>query len=133
MEINPGLLRLQTEFGLKNPNWLSSMRSFKSATVYEARIYDFFEFQIELGDDFIQNLINYFEQHHEMLTENGERKHCAKSLRSWLSMFSKFYSMVYAKDLKKHAPLLEDNIGKWEKLETVTKAKAFTKEELSKF
>jgi hypothetical protein len=85
MEINHELLRKETEFGLKNSNWLSAMRNFSSAKVYEARVYDFFEYQLEFGDDFIQNLIIYW----SYVETNSDNLGCRR--RSYLTTTQRAY------------------------------------------
>jgi hypothetical protein len=47
-------------------------------------------------------------------------------------MFVKFWLHTGRDDLKMQAPIIEDNISKWEKSHSVKKAKSFTKEQLGK-
>ena len=56
------------------------------------------------------------------------------TIRSWLSVFSKFWRHCKYKDLKALVPTLEDKIGKWENKQTeVKQAKCFSREELTTF
>lgn len=120
-------------FGMNDPNWARAMVGFASAKLYEDRVLDFFYFQDDRDGDFVTNLIAYFDNAHNKLKDDDlSPVYSATTLRGWYSMFCKFYSLVHKRDLKKDAPIIEDQISKWEKQCTVTKSKTFTKENISK-
>jgi hypothetical protein len=61
-------------------------------------------------------------------------KYRATTMRSWLSVFCKFWKFVRLSDLKVLAPQLEANIATREKQQQkVKQAKIFKKEELSRY
>lgn len=91
------------------------MRSFKSAKIYHERLVDFTNFaarqlpvvSLEL------TLVHYFRLKKEELDESGKFKYRATTLRSWLSVFCKFWLHCReTPNLKGKVPILELEIGK---------------------
>lgn len=108
------------------------MANFASAKLYEERILSFFHYQDDKDGGFVTNHIEYFDDAHEKL-KDGSRVYSPTTLRGWLSMFSKFYFLVHKRDLKMDAPIIENQIDKWEKECVVAKARTFTKQNISKY
>lgn len=82
---------------------------------------------------FFTNLIKYFDDHYEQFHEDGEHEFSGTTLRGWHAMFKKYFKMTGRGKLEDLIPQLNDNISKWEKEQTVVKAKTFSKEELLEF
>jgi alpha-galactosidase/6-phospho-beta-glucosidase family protein len=113
------------DFGLNHPSWVSAMNNFKSKDIYIERIIHFYNWQLEKNpEEESNNLINYFDEMHGRYTGG--------TLRSWLSVFKKFWQHTERGDLSSKLPIIEDNISKWEKTEKKTKAKPFTEIDISK-
>lgn len=109
-----------------HPSWVEFLRDFPSRASYEKRINDFLDWQKDIdGNSLDDKLILYFKMKHEEET-------APTTLRSWLSMFTKFWLHSGRGDLKAKLPIIEDSISKWEKTHTVKKSKTFTKEDLGK-
>ena len=88
-------LQLYTSFEFISSNqlqhWVSTMKNFESLKIYRAKLYDFFKFHQELGNNIIENLLAYFEV---KLDENGDRKHCAKSLALFANLVFSIYEIL---------------------------------------
>lgn len=88
----------------------------------------FLEWQQDIeGDSLEEKLVKYFNNKYE------EEDTAPTSLRSWLSIFTKFWLHTGRGDLKTKLPIIEANLNKWEKEHKVKKAKTFTKEDLITF
>jgi hypothetical protein len=112
--------------GRDHPSWIAFLEGFGSKDAYKKRVDDFFQWQASVdGDDLVAKLIQYFKTQHD----GGL---APTTLRSWFSMFVKFWLHSGRGDLKLLAPIIEDNLSKWEKNHSVKKSKTFTKEQLGK-
>ena len=106
------------------------MSDFKSSARYRERILDFLKYadQCDVGADcnsLVKCLLDYFElKRREKKPGEETPRFCGTTLRGWFSMCLKFW------DLRVIAPILENNISKWEKTEVVVKAATFEKEDL---
>jgi len=67
---------------------------------------------------------------HKELNPDGSCRYAPTTLRTWLSMIGKFWEFTQRGDLKKQIPLLESQLGKWEKAYMVKKASTFTENDL---
>lgn len=119
---------------LSKADWQQFLRSIKNSTVYENRMKDFLmwfakrsepsELHVELG--------RYFHVRHDETDEDGNAKYAPTSLRSWLSVFRNYWQYTGLGDLRILAPLIEKDIGRWEKIYKCKKAAVFTKDQMGK-
>jgi len=126
--------RIKQRYGWNSPSWISFLKNFKSAAKYEERLLDFLKFADEknsdtLSDSLTSCLIEYFDVRRAERRDEGPR-YCGTTLRGWFSMFLKFWMYTGLGDLRQKAPILENNIGKWEKAQVVVKAVTFEKDDL---
>jgi len=127
-ELSPQQLE---EYGANSPSWLAFLEGLKSRDTYEKRLYDFLLFHsANPQNDMTTNLINYFQVSHAKKDEEGDLYHAPTSLRSWFSVFLKFYLHSGRGDLKKDAPIIATKLNQWEKEYEQIKAKTFTKQDL---
>ena len=131
---------IMSNFDLNHPLWLSAMNEFASAKTYCDRLVAInvwltacIPIESQTPANFLLNLINYFDTHHSLLLESGEHQYSATTMRSWYSMIKKYFTMVGLGALDTLLPQLNDSLGKWEKLQTVKKARVFEKEEMARF
>jgi len=110
--------------------WDSFLKDFKSKRLYEQRIQDFAAFIFRSTgkkllefecDELIGLLIRYFDFNHGLKNPEGTQKYAGTTLRSWFSIFLKFWRYTGRGNLREQALIIEDNIGKWEKEQTVVK------------
>ena len=96
---------------------------------------DFLRFASYSSATLEMKLVNYFNDARAQTNPpDGSPRYRATTIRSWLSVFSKFWRHCKYKDLKALVPTLEDKIGEWEKKQTeVKQAKCFSREELTTF
>ena len=118
-------------FGLNDPSWVSFLKDFASATIYQNRIKNFLVFYTDEEEyrnslSMEASLISYFEVNHD-------KGNAPSSLQSWFAMFKKFWKYTGRGDLMLKAPLIQDNIKKWTKDSEVTQATTFEKTELVKY
>eukprot|EP01038_Epipyxis_sp_PR26KG_P016891 gene16891-23171_t len=124
-------------YGTEHCQWVGFLKGFKSASVYENRVNHFLSFHWmqegnECSKEEIQSsLVSYFEMHHNELKEDGTARFAPTTMRTWLSMIGKFWEFTQRGDLKAQMlPLLESQLGKWEKGYCVKKAKTFSNADL---
>ena len=124
------------DIGQNSLAWTEIMKNFHSKKTYTERIEDFVDYITANRSDLTleQKLNNYFQARMSEKNEEETDKYRATTLRSWLSVFSKFWKFVRLSDLKILAPQLEANIATREKQQQkVKQAKVFKKEELSRY
>ena len=125
------------EIGQNSEEWKDAMENFPSAKMYQERLLDFAHFTTDCPDSFsLENcLCNYFKENGKKMNEDGTKTYRGSSLRSWLSVFAKFWLFCRATpDLKKTLPTIENMIRKLELTESsVKRAKTFEKDDLLKF
>ena len=128
--------RIESKYGCSSPSWVSFLSDFKSSARYRERILDFLKYadQCDVGADcnsLVKCLLDYFElKRREKKSGEETPRFCGTTLRGWFSMFLKFWRYTGLGDLRVIAPILENNISKWEKTEVVVKAATFEKEDL---
>ena len=88
----------------------------------------------DVGADFnslVKCLLDYFEVKRRKKKPGKETpRFCGTTFRGLFTMFLIFWRYTGLGDLGIIAPILEDNISKWEKTEVVVKASTFEKEDL---
>ena len=115
------------------------MSDFASAKEYKARVIDFLlwfqasKFKPE-NESFLNptnglelGLIQYFYHSRSQNKTTGEPMYCAGKLRGWFSIFLKFWKFTGKGNLRTKCNIIEDEIGKWEKLEDVKQSMVFSK------
>ena len=127
------------EYGQNSPSWQAVMSDFASAKEYKARVIDFLQWfqgcKFNVGNESFLNpangletgLIQYFYHSRSQRKPTGEPMFCAGTLRGWFSIFLKFWKFTGKGNLRKKCTLIEDEIGKWEKLEDVKQSLVFSK------
>lgn len=112
------------DFGQSSANWLSFLKDFKSAAIYEGRLQDFLWHHVtSRSSDLVASVVNYFDCAHDA-------SFAPNTLRSWFSVLMKFWRYSGRGDLKNVCPLVLDNLRKWDKQHTVHRASIFLKEDL---
>ena len=127
---------IRGEEGQNSRKWSEVLDDFGSKRVYEERLADFLHFaSVDYSSATLEmKLVNYFNDARAQTNPDGSPRYRARTFRSWLSVFSKFWKHCKLKDLKTLVPTLEDKIGKWEKKQTeVKQAKCFSREQLTTF
>ena len=67
---------------------------------------------------------------HSEINKDGSARFAPTTLRSWLSLLGKFWEFTQRGDLKAQMPLLESQIGKWEKDYMIKRARTFSNADL---
>jgi hypothetical protein len=109
--------------------------------MYQERLLDFVQFATDAVNDApdsfsLENcLCSYFKENSRKVNEDGSKTYRGTSLRSWLSVFAKFWLFCKATpDLKRSLPSIENMIRKLELTETsVKRARTFEKDDLLKY
>ena len=126
----------EIDIGQNCRSWLEIMQNFHSERAYTEKIQDFVDYISDNTSDMTleQQLNAYFQVKLNEKNADGTDRYRATTLRSWLSVYGKFWKFVRYTDLKAIAPQLEANIATKEKQQQQAKqAKVFTKEELVRF
>ena len=125
------------EIGQNSEEWKDAMDKFPSAKMYQERLLDFVQFATDAPDSFsLENcLCIYFKENSRKVNEDGSKTYRGSSLRSWLSVFAKFWLFCKATpDLKRSLPSIENMIRKLELTESsVKRARTFEKDDLLKY
>lgn len=112
------------------------MKNFKSKKQYIERLQDFVGYATENPSELtlIQKLVQYFDLRGSQKNDDGSDNFKATTMRSWVSVFMKFWKFVRFEYLKQLAPIIEVKLGEIEKMqEEVKQAKVFEIEELVTF
>ena len=126
----------EIDIGQNCRSWVEIMQNFHSKKAYMEKIQDFVDYISEnISDMTLEQQLNaYFQIKLNEKNADGTDRYRATTLRSWLSVYGKFWKFVRYTDLKAIAPQLEANIATKEKQQQQAKqAKVFTKEELVRF
>jgi hypothetical protein len=119
------------EWGQSNASWVSFLTGFTSEKVYRKNVNDFLLFhenEQPSSNDLGMSLIIYFQKLYDSVNYK------ATSLRSFYSVFKKFWLHSGRGDLKAMLPIIESNIDKWTKVaEPAKKAGTFTKKDLAAY
>lgn len=124
------------EIGQNSEEWYEVMKGFKSKKMHMERLQDFVEYATENPSELtlIQKLVRYFDLRGSQKNDDGSDKYKATTMRSWVSVFMKFWKFVRFQNLKALAPIIEVKLGELEKVqEEVKQAKVFEIEELVTF
>ena len=107
----------ETEIGQNTEEWYLVMKRFASRKTYNERLNDFVEYATGNPSELtlVQKLIRYFDLKSEQRNDDGTVKHRATTLKSWLSVFVKFWKFVRFQDLKQLAPIIETKISDLER------------------
>jgi hypothetical protein len=125
--------RIEKRYCCDSPSWVSFLSNFKSASKYKERVWEFLLFADERNNErtsLVACLIEYFEIKRGERNADGSPRYSGTTFRGWFSRFLKFWVYTSLGDLRKMAPILEDNIGKWEKSQVVVKASSFEHDDL---
>jgi hypothetical protein len=118
----------RNELGLNAASWVSFLNVFQSADIYVKKVNEFLVYFLNdtvnyPTKDMNLSLVAYFQSMHD-------NEIAPTTLQSWLAMFKKFWVHTGMGDLKVKIPIIQENIKKWKKTHTVTKAAVFTKKNL---
>ena len=121
--------------GLHTRCWKEFIASIKGGHTYVARIKDFLFWKKNQLEEksMADHLVDYFYFKHEEKNDLGEPRAAPTSLRSWLSMFKKFWMYGGYGELKEQRFLIENRIHQWEKNYVVTQSPLFTKENIGNY
>ncbi len=97
---------------------------------YKKRIDDFLLFRTKRNaDESLEcTLYHYFLLKHELTDNDGIQLHAPTSMRSWLSMFKRWWQFTQGENLD--CALVEVMLKQWDKRHLVSKASTFTREDL---
>ncbi len=120
--------------GFQTANWKRFLKDFPSADDYRKRVDDFLSWYGEFCDKntLEEGLIDYFDWLLDMVNEDGSRRYCGSSLRSFYSMVKRFWQLCKCVNLDNVVPIIGLNISKVEKCQVIERANVFTKEDLIK-
>eukprot|EP01031_Cornospumella_fuschlensis_P028042 gene28042-33861_t len=127
------------DFGQNSYQWQSFLSGMQSRKQYEKQVQSFISFHISYAlehpecSDLTENAVRYFDYLRSKVDGKGDPLYAPTTMRSFLSMLTKFWQMTGKGDLKTMAPLIENNLDKWDKIYKPVKAKVFTKEQIGYF
>lgn len=120
------------EIGQNSAGWQSFLNGFESKVRYEKILHSFLTFRTTLLDDLPlhDQLIKFFDHNRSLVNHENQPRYKGSTLRGWFSVFKVFFSFAVKSDISKLAPIIENNLKKWEKQDSKTKAKTFTRVEM---
>lgn len=126
---------LETCYGQLTPSWIDAMKGFSSANMYRQRVIFFLQYYDRRKLEFSSieaALVQYFydSRNTPKVVGKPESKYCGTTLRGWFSIFLKFWKFTGKGNLRASCSCIEDNIGKWEKTESVRTALVFDEQNL---
>jgi hypothetical protein len=135
------LRELRRPWGLEKPIYVQFKETFPSAKKYRkevVKVLVFHEDQVKCEEeDLVTNITEYFKQSYlasledAEVVEGGLPPLASTTLRSVLSMISKFWKYTGRGDFKLAAPLIVDRLASWDKQHVTKKSKTLTTENLS--
>ena len=113
------------------------MTNFPSRIQYEKRINDFLNFHRindfdDNDEDLLSSLVDYIDEAMKRKKVDGSFLYGATCLRTWISIFKKFWKFTCRGNLDLINPNFQDDLKKLERFRShvIKKAKCFKKEEI---